>query len=138
MKTTISWLLAVSAAGLTLWGTEIFYEIVSSSGQVLYPFPGLYFIEIRALGFLAITAVTIKSPRWALLPWNLVGIYLVLIILGMWSIGRYLIPAALITLILAFIMSTKFKIESKEKYQRLIYSALGQIAFMYAVILLRV
>lgn len=138
MKSAASWVLALSAAWLTIWATDIFYGVVSTSNQELYPFPGLYFIEIRILGFLAIAAVWINSSSSALIPWNLVGIYLPLIILGMWSIGTYIIPPALITMILAFVLYTKFKPETKRIIQRFIYSALGQIAFMYAVVLLNI
>jgi hypothetical protein len=63
----------------------------------LFPLPGLYLIEIAALGILGLTALLLVEPVtsfWRAVPWVAAGALLAFVILGGFSIGFYLIPAA--------------------------------------------
>jgi hypothetical protein len=70
--------------------------LFAQPGGMAFPFPGLYFIEISALGVVVLGFVALRlrlSPRWNALPWIAAGIILTFVILGGFSIGPFLIPA---------------------------------------------
>lgn len=72
--------------------------LFAQPGGMDFPFPGLYFIEIAALGVLVLGFIALRprlSLRWNALPWLAAGIVLAFVILGGFSIGPFLIPALL-------------------------------------------
>ena len=91
--------LATAAAVNCLLVAVLFgYQQASSSPGSLWPFPGLYLLEI-ALAGAAGWVGTVRSEgdpnsAWAWLPWIAGGVLLAFVILGGFSIGPYLIPAA--------------------------------------------
>ncbi|HMT20220.1 MAG TPA: hypothetical protein PKE20_03070 [Promineifilum sp.] len=75
-----------------------------------FPLPGLYFIEIVAVGVLVAIFVALRprlSPRWNAIPWIAAGIILTFVILGGFSIGLYLIPAAIAFAVTGFSLTRK-------------------------------
>ena len=67
--------------------------IFAMGQEQLFPFPGLYFIEIGLVSLCA--AYSIFSRRWPLVPWLASGILLAFVVLGAFTIGFYLTPAML-------------------------------------------
>jgi hypothetical protein len=65
----------------------------------IFPLPFLYLLEIALLGLLV--AWISWRERDAMWLWPTIGILLSFVILGGFSIGSFLIPAALFTLLLA-------------------------------------
>lgn len=61
--------------------------------QPLFPQPGVYFLEIAALGVLG--WVSVLSARGWFMPWLVAGVLLVFNVLGAWTIGLWLIPATI-------------------------------------------
>lgn len=64
----------------------------------ILPLPGLYFLEISALGILLVVKLYRSDPEggvWRLLPWASSGLLLAFVILGALSIGIFLVPAML-------------------------------------------
>lgn len=63
----------------------------------LFPLPGLYFIEIALLGVLGLASLVTQTPSsaiWPRMPWVAAGALFAFVILGAFSIGFFLIPAA--------------------------------------------
>lgn len=74
----------------------------------LFPLPGLYLIEIAALGILGITGLLLVepySPFWRAVPWVVAGALLAFVILGGFSIGFFLIPATIAFLLAGFLLN---------------------------------
>jgi hypothetical protein len=74
----------------------------------LFPFPGLYLIEIAVLGILGLTGLLLvepNSPFWRGVPWAAAGVLLAFVILGGFSIGFFLIPATAAFLLAGFLMN---------------------------------
>jgi hypothetical protein len=64
----------------------------------ILPLPGIYFLEISALGVLLVVKLYRSEPEggfWKTLPWVGTGLLLAFVILGALSIGFFLIPAML-------------------------------------------
>jgi len=64
----------------------------------ILPLPGLYFLELSALGILLVVKLYRGDPErgfWKLLPWAGSGLLLAFVILGALSIGIFLVPAML-------------------------------------------
>ena len=75
---------------------------VGQSVWSLFPQPGLYLLEITLLGILGFVA-TLRS--WPKVLWAITGILTTFVILGIWSLGFYLVPVTLIFGIISFISS---------------------------------
>lgn len=108
------------------------YELeISDSIWTLFPTPGFYFLEIILLG---LTGFFATMQGKAKILWSICGILAVLIILGAWTIGFYLIPAGLIFGFLAF-KSSKQK-HFKSNLISFISAFLIQAALMISLIFL--
>jgi hypothetical protein len=92
MRRVAEWILAIVAASVCFAAARVF-----SRQDDLLPLPGLYLIEIVLAGGLGLTAVA-KSrtdvPGWSLIPWVAAGVLLAFVILGAWTIGLFIAPAA--------------------------------------------
>jgi hypothetical protein len=74
----------------------------------LFPLPGLYLIEIIVLAILALTGLLLiesRSPFWRAVPWIAAGVLLSFAILAIFSIGFYIIPAAVAFLLAGFLLN---------------------------------
>lgn len=74
----------------------------------LFPFPGLYLIEIAVSGILGLTGLLLVepySPFWRAVSWPAAGVLLAFVILGGFSIGFYLIPATAAFLLAGFLLN---------------------------------
>ena len=91
-----TWLLAVLTALYCLIVVFLFASSQVSTGSSLWPFPGLYFLEIILFASLGLISIAKNSPPgkliWTSLPWIGAGGLLSFVILGAWTIGFYLIP----------------------------------------------
>ena len=80
------------------------------SGQVeLFPLPGLYLIEISLAGVLSLLAIARAdgpTTLWGAVPWLAAGVLAAFVVLGMFSVGPFLAPAAL-ALVLAGVVSDR-------------------------------
>lgn len=88
------WILAVVGAANCIVVPFFFVEGQSP----LFPFPGLYLIEIALLGVLGLISIIVEQnedSRWRVVPWAVAGILLAFVVLGAWTIGFFLIPATL-------------------------------------------
>lgn len=88
------WLSALVGAANCILVPAIFAQ----SPSALFPFPGLYFVQIVLIGLGVLAFVAARpnmKPRWVALPWTAAGVILAFVVLGGFSIGPYLIPAFL-------------------------------------------
>lgn len=86
------WLLAIVAVVNCIVVPFLFIQNQST----LFPLPGLYFIEIALSGVLGLISVVIEHDEnspWHMVPWIVAGILLAFVVLGVFSIGFFLIPA---------------------------------------------
>jgi hypothetical protein len=90
-------LLAAVAAGTCL------ATAIAFSGDVpLFPLPGLYLIEIALAGAMSFFAIVWRDDRtvlWEAVPWIAAGILAAFTVLGIWSVGVFLVPATLALLL---------------------------------------
>jgi hypothetical protein len=107
---TIRWLEILLAAGgaLDCLAVVIVFSLQQGAGagnsfDSLWPFPGLYFLEIGLIGLGALAFVAgngqTGTSRWNSLPWIGAGILLTFVILGGFSIGPYLLPGMIFILL---------------------------------------
>lgn len=98
-----SWLFAVLAAVSCLIPVILFTASQLTLGSSIWPFPGIYFLEIILLGLLALISVMKNSPAgkhsWTSLPWIGAGGLFAFVILGAWTIGFFLIPGMILSIL---------------------------------------
>jgi hypothetical protein len=91
-----TWVLAILTALYCLIVIFLFAVSQISTESSLWPFPGLYFLEIILLASLGLISLAKNSPPgahiWTSLPWIGAGGLLSFVILGAWTIGFFLIP----------------------------------------------
>lgn len=96
MKRYLEWLLAFSGAAICIGTAAIFWT--SQSGQ-MWPLPGAHLITIEAFGVLGLVSVAADHSaarrRWGAILWIVVGGLVAFVVLGAWTVGFFLIPAAL-------------------------------------------
>jgi hypothetical protein len=94
---------------LILFGSVVCIGVAALFGgelnQPLWPFPGLYFVELVGLAVLGAgsqvassTVGSTKTIQWLsspAIPWIITGVLLPFVILGGFSIGPFLLPALL-------------------------------------------
>jgi hypothetical protein len=100
IRRIIQWVLAAIGAGICIGVAAAFWR---SQSDHLWPIPGLYLIEVAALGVAGFVGLTVRAQAgsgWRIVPWIVTGILLAFVILGAWTIGQPLFPA-----MLAFLMA---------------------------------
>jgi hypothetical protein len=102
-----------------------------SQASDLFPLPFLYLLEIALLGVGA-TWISWSGRRSAWL-WPMSGILVSFVVLGGLSIGPYLIPAALMSLVLALLMPHK-TFTPLQGFGLLIAAAIAQTLVMLAIL----
>jgi hypothetical protein len=76
-----------------------------------WPFPLLYFFEIASLAIIGLIAVgklqsDVKS-NWSGVPWVCSGILFAFVILGAWTIGFFLLPAMILSLVTGILLDRR-------------------------------
>jgi hypothetical protein len=104
----LAWLLTIFGAGVCL------LVAVGFGGQQkdsLWPFPGLYLLEIILVGAAVVASLTLNQGMavafWNAVPWVAGGILLAFVVLGGFSIGPYLLPAMLAFLLVGVIVDLR-------------------------------
>jgi hypothetical protein len=107
----------------------------------ILPLPGLYFLELSALGILLVVKLYRNDPEgsfWRLLPWAGSGLLLAFVILGSLSIGIYLVPAMLSYLGLGILSFRRVGESLGQGFGIFILAALLQalIVYLFSIFLL--
>src|SRR5262245_21037864 len=71
------------------------------SQQPLWPFPGLYLVEVAVVSLIAMVNIIQGNPLGRWMTWVVVGVLLAFVVLGSLSIGFCFLPIALIFTITA-------------------------------------
>ena len=87
--------LAILAAVICLTITILLWWSVSAY-QTMWPLPGLYFIEMVALGIISAILFVRGDSREQFILWGAAGIISAFSILGALSVGFFYLPVALI------------------------------------------
>ncbi len=106
----------------------------ASMQQPLFPLPGLYLLEIALVGLAGLASLLpAASPenRWGWVPWAAAGVLLAFVILGAWTIGFFLIPAALAFLVAGVLTRSH---SPWPPVAVLLAAALGQAALVLALV----
>ena len=89
-------ILAIAGMIICLVLTAILWWSIGAQ-QSMWPFPGLYFIEMAALSVVcAFIAFGNGDPRGQFILWGAVGIFIGFSILGAMSVGFFYLPVAII------------------------------------------
>ena len=113
--------------------------IFAQSQGDLFPFPGLYFVQIALVGVLVLAFVVARSrpkTRWPALPWVAAGIMLAFVVLGGFSIGPFLVPAFLAFLVTGVLVDVQTGAALARHIGLLIVAAVIQGALMALAILI--
>ena len=100
-----------------------------ASYQSMWPFPALFLIETTILGIGGVWLVYQHTGWRRLVRWIVPGCLSVIVVLGVWSIGFFLLPAALAFLITAFIGEQKAEARWYEKLISFAAGIIGQLLF---------
>jgi hypothetical protein len=104
---TVELILAFAGALICTGVAALFASSQASSGADLWPLPGLVFLEVIILGLLGLTAAASqpgdRHSAWAYVPWAVTGGLAALVVLGGFTIGPYLLPAAVCFLVASMI-----------------------------------
>ncbi|MEN8241980.1 MAG: hypothetical protein ABFS17_08675, partial [Chloroflexota bacterium] len=108
---TKSWLLRLSSLLIflqSLWAVWLFTSMVLPPGNTfwtLFIAPGIYLVEIILLGGFTALLPWLKlkqTPTWL---WIIAGVYAALALSDLWTVGYYLSPALILTIINAAFLS---------------------------------
>ncbi len=114
MKRKLAVLFAFVGAGDCVYVAVLFGMTLQ---QPLFPLPGLYFLEIVLLGLVGLVSTLqnrAEKTGWGqFAPWGIAGILLTFNILGLWTIGLFLIPGTL-----SFLAAGMLQAEGKQQFGR--------------------
>jgi hypothetical protein len=125
--------LAVLEAAICLIVT-IFLWLSLSSTQAMWPLPGLYFIEMAALGLLSEITFLRGNPGSRFVPWAAIGAISAFSILGAWSVGLFYLPVALILVVISVTWDVRNKQHLLAHLGICLISGIVQAAVMLTVI----
>jgi|GEM_PF-2898409 len=107
----------------------------SAAGNDFWLLPGLYLLQIGLLGLITLYSLTksIHQPEtiWRSIPWISAGILLAFVVLGAFSIGPFLIPAALAFLIAALVLDLR---HSDAALTYIFLALLAGLLLIYAIL----
>jgi len=109
------------------------------SQSSLFPFPGLYFVQLVLIGLGVLAFVVARpnvKPRWLALPWVAAGLVLAFVVLGGFSIGPFLIPAFLAFVATGVLVDLQTGGPIGRHLGYLLLAAVAQAALMALMILL--
>jgi hypothetical protein len=140
-RRTIEYILFVLAGiNCIIITAAFFYTEVALSGgiEAVFPFPGIYFIELIAIGIICLFTMLLLNDKtssgWSTIAWICSGLLVAFVILGAWTIGFYLIPGMILLLVVGILIDRR----TQRNYAlHLIYffaAALSQGIFVFIVI----
>lgn len=123
-------ILAFTGAFICAVVSVLFTASQASAGAGLWPLPGLVFIELILLGQLGLLAAAREAgtanQAWGYVPWGVTGVLTSLVILGGFSIGPLLLPAALCFLMVSLISLPRWKVRTLPSASLAVLTALVQ------------
>jgi len=100
----------------------------------LFPFPGLYFLELIAMSVAVIFSVfrdrNEKPYDWGILTWVATGIFLSFSILGAWTVGVFFLPSTFLLLLLGILSDVR------QRRNLLIHLGIGLLAGVIQAIIM--
>jgi hypothetical protein len=113
--------------------TAVIWRSVSAF-QGTWPLPGLYFLEMAAMGIVGAIAFVRRGPYGAAITWAIAGIFAAFSVVGAWSVGFLYLP---ITLIFG-IVSLSYDVRNRQPLIAhvgvCLIAAIAQAALMFAVV----
>lgn len=139
---TVEYILFVLAGINCIFITAAFSytEFSLSGGQIgsLFPFPGIYFIELIAIGIPCLLTVFLlneeTSTGWSVIAWIFSGLLIAFVILYAWNIGFFLIPGMLLLLVVGILIDKRTQRSAALHLIYLLTAALSQGIFVFLVI----
>jgi hypothetical protein len=122
-----------AAAALAALNGLVVAALFAQSQPDLLPLPGLYLQEIALLGPLLLAGLFFERPKWRLWPelaWGTAGVLLAFVVLGMWTIGLFLIPAFCLCLLAGWLGSRRLGRPIGRQVGLLALAAVCQAALM--------
>jgi hypothetical protein len=111
------------------------FGLQPAPGSDFWLLPGLYFLQVGLLGLITLFSLTraVNQPDtiWRGIPWISTGILFALVVLGAWSIGPFLIPAALAFLIAGLILDLR---HSEAALTYIFLALLAGLLLVYAIL----
>ena len=95
------WLLAAIGAAVGVTGTGVSWQsqVLFGPGTHPWPLPGLVLLEWALFGLAGLAVVAIDSEgrpkHWGLVTWGVIGGLVPLMVLGVFSIGVFVLPIVL-------------------------------------------
>ena len=133
-----TWFLAILTALYCLTVVILFAYSQVSMGSSIWWFPGIYFLEIVLFGSLSLVSVVKNSPAgqfaWNSLPWIGAGGLLAFVILGAWTIGFYLIPGMILSIVIGVIEDRRKKDNLPLHVILFLVAAIAQAAIVLLVL----
>jgi hypothetical protein len=129
------------AGALICSGVAVLFGLSQASvGAGLWPLPGLVFLEVIVLGQLGLLAAARQAGEgrssWGYVPWAVSGGLAALVVLGGFTIGPYLLPAALCFLIASMIGAKRWNAQPLTAVAVAALAAVGQSLSLLLPILL--
>ena len=133
---SVECILAVLAAVACLFLTIGIWRSVSAV-QNLWPLPGLYFVELAAVGILSALLFLVGHRCSAMSAWVATGIYLAFTVLGVMSVGLFYLPIAVMFVMVAVVATVRREQPVLRGVGALVVAALAQAVLMGLVIRLQ-
>ena len=122
-------ILAVLAAVACLFLSIGIWRSVSAV-QSMWPLPGIYFVELPAVGILSALLFLVGHRSSALSAWVATGIYLAFTVLGILSVGLFYLPIAVMFVMVAVVATVRREESVLRGMGALVIAALAQAILM--------
>lgn len=137
MRTVLEWLFALlGAAAVVVFFVLIRVDLLQSPGE-LWPFPGLYLVEIALLALLALAGVALRqrgsAAAGSTMIWLSAGALAGLALMGLFSIGKPLLPAVLAFIAAGLAGTRSLRRELILSLGFFLLALLGQAALMFGL-----
>lgn len=120
---------------------SLFYsEVALSDGRIenVFPFPGIYFIELIAIGITCLLTVFLLNEdtlsTWSPIAWICSGLLIVFSILHAWTIGFFLIPGMIMLLVVGILIDKRTQRNYALHLIYLLSAGLAQAIFVFLMI----
>ena len=125
--------LAILGAVVCLIITILLWWSVSDY-QNMWPLPGLYFMEMAALGIISAFTFVRGNPRDQIITWGSVGVISAFSILGALSVGFFYLPVALIFGVISVTSDVRNKQRILAHLGIFLIAGIAQVALMFLAI----
>ncbi|MBI3160830.1 MAG: hypothetical protein HYZ26_14620 [Chloroflexi bacterium] len=129
MRRSIESILALIGLVVCMLVAILFASVAGLQGA-MFPFPGLYLIQIALLGVLGTAPLWLRAPAWHAARWAAAGMLLAFSILGAFTLGPFVLPACLSLLGAAFLSSREAGLPVPRGLAWFAGAALAQAALM--------